>query len=56
MPSWLMKLRDVVWSAVVSVALAVTTVVIAIATPQSIGPIIAFASASITAALLAQRS
>ena len=56
MPSWLIQLRDVVWSAVIAVALVVIAVVVALFT--AINPVvpITLVLGGIVFALLAQRS
>lgn len=52
----LYALREVVWSAVLAVAFSALAIAFAILAPASLGLTIAFASASITSALLAQRA
>ena len=55
MPSWLIRLRDVVWVAVLAVVFAVLAVVIAIFVPITLNVVIALTGAGITFGLLAQR-
>ena len=55
MPSWLIRLRDVVWSAVLSVVLSVVAVLVAIFMPDAVALPIALGSSAIVSALLAQR-
>lgn len=55
MPSWLIKIRDIVWSSVFAVVLAVAAVLTAIIAPDAVALVIALASGSVTSALLAQR-
>ena len=55
MPSWLIRLRDVVWVAVFAVALAVAAIVCALFVDGSFDVVIALSGAAITCGLLAQR-
>jgi hypothetical protein len=56
MPSWFIRLRDVVWSAVIAVALTALAIVLALFTAVSpVVPITLALSGSVFA-LLAQRS
>jgi hypothetical protein len=55
MPSWFIRFRDVVWSAVFSVVLSVAAVVVALIFPDAIALPIALGSSAIVSALLAQR-
>jgi len=54
MPSWLIRLRDVVWTAVFSVVFIIVAIALAVALPGSSLPIV-FGLASVSCALLAQR-
>ncbi len=56
MPSWFIRLRDVVWSAVLAVALVVLAVVLALFT--AVNPVvpITLVLGGVVFALLAQRS
>jgi hypothetical protein len=56
MPSWLIQLRDVVWSAVIAVVLVVLAVVIALFTAISPVVPITLVLGGVVFALLAQRS
>ena len=56
MPSWLIRLRDIVWPAVLAVVLAVLAILIAIIFPQALAAVLALGISSITMALLAQRA
>lgn len=55
MPSWLIRLRDVIWSAVLSVVLSASAVLVAIFNPSAVALTIALGSASIVMALLSQK-
>jgi hypothetical protein len=56
MPSWFIRLRDVVWSAVIAVALAVIALVVTLFT--AVNPVvpITLVLSGVVFALLAQRS
>jgi hypothetical protein len=56
MPMWFIRLRDVVWSAVGSIALAVAAIITAIVAPDAVALTIALGSGSVSLALLAQRA
>lgn len=56
MPSWLIQLRDVVWSAVVAVVLVVVAVLVALFTDISPVVPITLVLGGVVFALLAQRS
>ncbi len=55
MPSWLIRLRDVVWSAVLAVVLSLVAILVAIFNSEAIALVIAFGLSAIVSALLAQR-
>lgn len=55
MPSWLIRLRDVVWSAVMAVVLSAVAILVAIFIPDSSNIVLALGLSSIVSALLAQR-
>jgi hypothetical protein len=55
MPGWFIKLRDIVWTSVTAVLLAVVAVVLAVANIGSPTLPIVFALTSISMSLLAQR-
>ena len=56
MPLWLIKLRDVVWPAVLSAVLVVADIVLAIVLPDAVGLIVALGAGAVSLALLAQRA
>jgi drug/metabolite transporter superfamily protein YnfA len=56
MSSWLIRLRDVIWSAVISVVLTVVAVLVALISPSSVGLVVALSGASIALALLSRNS
>jgi hypothetical protein len=56
MNSWLVRLRDVIWTAVISVVLAVLGVLVALVSPTSVGLILALVGASISLAVLSKNS
>jgi hypothetical protein len=56
MPSWFIRLRDVVWSAVIAVALTALAIVLALFTAVSPVVPITLALSGAVFALLAQRS
>lgn len=56
MPLWFLRLKDIVWPAVIAVALAVVDVIVAIATPSNLGLILALGLSAVVSALLAQRA
>lgn len=55
MPSWWYRLRDIVWVAVVALALAVGTIVLALL-GANIETVVAVGASAITLAVLSQRS
>jgi len=55
MPGWFIRLRDIVWPSVASVALAVVAIVLAVAGIGSPVLPVVFGLTSISMALLAQR-
>jgi len=55
MPSWLVRLRDVVWVSVAAVALAVLAIFCALFVDGSFDLVIALSGGAITCGLLAQR-
>lgn len=55
MPSWLIQLRDVVWSAVIAVVLVVVAVIVSLFTVSPVVPI-TLVLGGVVFALLAQRS
>lgn len=56
MPSWFIRLRDIVWSAVIAVALAVLAIGLALFTSVNFVVPITLALSGAVFALLAQRS
>jgi hypothetical protein len=56
MPTWFIRLSDIVWPAVIAGILAVVDIIIAIASPTSLGVILALGISAVTFALLAQRA
>jgi hypothetical protein len=56
MQRFILTLREVVWSAVLAVACSVIAIAVAIIWPTAVGLSIAFGSAAITSAILAQRA
>jgi hypothetical protein len=56
MNSWLVRLRDVIWTAVISVVLAVLGVLVALVFPSLVGLILALVGASISLAVLSKNS
>jgi hypothetical protein len=55
MPSWLIRVRDIVWTSVFAVIFVIIAVLTAILAPNSIGLIIGAGFASITMAILSLR-
>lgn len=55
MPSWLIRVRDIVWTSVFAVVLAIIAVLTAILVPNDIGLIVGAGFASITMAILSLR-
>jgi hypothetical protein len=55
MPSWLIRLRDVVWVSVLAVTLAVLSIFCALFVDGSFDVVIALSGGAITFGLLAQR-
>lgn len=55
MPSWLIRVRDIVWTSVFAVVLAIIAVFSAILVPNNIGLIIGAGFASVTMAILSLR-
>jgi hypothetical protein len=55
MPNWLIRLREVVWVAVIAAVFAILAVIIAIFFPAKLVMVFGFGFASITFAILAQR-
>jgi len=55
MPSWIISLRNVVWSSVLSVVLSGVAVVVALSNPQAIALVIALGLSAVVLALLAQK-
>ena len=56
MNSWLIRLRDIIWTAVLSVVLAVVSVLIALISPTSVELVFALSGASISLAILSKNS
>jgi len=56
MPTWFIRLNDIVWPAVIAGVLAVVDIVVAIASPTNLGAILALGLSAVTFALLAQRA
>jgi hypothetical protein len=55
MPSWLIKIRDIIWSSVFAVVLSLAAVLIAIIIPDALSLSISLGLGAVTSALLAQR-
>jgi hypothetical protein len=55
MNSWIVRLKDVVWTAVFAVALAVVAILVAIILPSATTLVVALGLASVTLALLSWR-
>jgi hypothetical protein len=55
MPSWFVKLADIVWTSVFALTFAVASVITSIVAPSDVALVISFAGFSVTLALLAQR-
>ena len=55
MPSWLIKIRDIVWSSVFAVVLSIAAVVVAIIAPDAVALVLSLGLGAVTSALLAQR-
>lgn len=55
MNSWLIRLRDVVWTAVFAVALAVASILVALVVPSAISVVLALGLSSVSLALLSWR-
>jgi hypothetical protein len=56
MPLWFLRLRDIVWPAVIAGVLAVVDIIVAIASPTNLGLILALGLSAVVSALLAQRA
>jgi hypothetical protein len=56
MNSWLIRLRDIIWTAVIAVALIFASVIVALVSPSSVGLIVALTGASISLAVLSKNS
>ena len=55
MPSWLIKIRDIIWSSVFAVVLAAAAILVAIIFPEALSLSLSLGLGAVTAALLAQR-
>lgn len=55
MNSWLIRLRDVVWTAVFAVALAVASILVALVVPSALSVVLALGLSSVSLALLSWR-
>jgi hypothetical protein len=55
MNSWIVRLKDVVWTAVFAVALAVVAILVALIVPSAITLVIALGLSSVSLALLSWR-
>jgi hypothetical protein len=55
MPNWLIRLREVVWVAVIAAALGILAILVALIFPAKIILVLGIGSAAITFALLSQR-
>lgn len=55
MPSWLIKIRDIIWSSVFAVALSVASILVAVIAPDAVSLAISLGLGAVTSALLAQR-
>jgi hypothetical protein len=56
MNSWLIRLRDIIWTAVIAVVLIFASVIVALVSPSSVGLIVALTGASISLAVLSKNS
>jgi len=56
MPSWLLRLRELVWPAVLALVFALASVLTAFVAPGSLSKVVSLGLAGITMALLAQRA
>jgi hypothetical protein len=55
MNSWIVRLKDVVWTAVFAVALAVLSILVALVVPSAISLVLALGLSSVSLALLSWR-
>ena len=55
MPSWLIKIRDIIWSSVFAVVLAAAAILVAVVAPEAVSLSISLGLGAVTSALLAQR-
>jgi hypothetical protein len=55
MPSWLIRIRDIIWSSVFAVVLVAASILVALVFPEAVSLSIALGLGAVTAALLAQR-
>jgi len=55
MNSWIVRLKDVVWTAVFAVALAVVAILVSLVVPSAISLVLALGLASVSLALLSWR-
>jgi hypothetical protein len=55
MNSWIVRLKDVVWTAVFAVALAVLSILVALIVPSAISLVLALGLSSVSLALLSWR-
>ena len=55
MPSWLIRLRDIVWTSVLSVVFMIVSLALAVFVPDVFPVAVCFGIASVSCALLAQR-
>jgi hypothetical protein len=56
MSPWIIRLKDIIWPAVIAGVLAVTCIAVALIAPTNLGAIIALGLSAVTFALLAQRA
>jgi len=56
MPSWLILLRDLVWSSIFAILAVIATVLIALFVPNNIGLILGTGLSAISLSILALRS
>jgi hypothetical protein len=55
MPSWLIRIRDIIWSSVFAVVLSALAIIVAFIAPDALSLSISLGLGAVTSALLAQR-
>ena len=55
MPSWLIRIRDIVWSSVFAVVLTAASIIVAVVAPEAVSLAISLGLGAVVSALLAQR-